>query len=407
MAPADEPGSDTRRRALVAAIDEWRAEVGAPIDARVRAAMLTVPREAFVPGLPLADVYDEQAALVTKRDTRGVPVSSVSAPSIVAMMLTQLDVRPGQRVLEIGSGGYNAALLREIVGPTGRVTTVDVDADVVARARRCLAAVGRTDVAVVHADGEFGVPDSAPYDRIVVTVEAADIPPAWVEQLVEGGRLVVPLRMCGLTRSVVFHRVGRTLVSSGYELCGFVRMRGAGERRERRVPLREDEVYLVLDDGQDADARALRSALGQARIEVPTGVVIGPKEPYVEHLDLWLATTLSGFCLLVPTEGAVERGLVNPAWGGGGAAALTRGGTFAYRSWRRRGDQAELGVTAHGPEAMALAAEFADAHRAWAQDRQLASPARITVYPAGTPDADLPAGYVLDRPHTRTVVSWP
>ncbi|GAA3389160.1 methyltransferase, FxLD system [Cryptosporangium minutisporangium] len=408
MPTADEPGPDALRRKLVAAIDDWRAELFAPVDPAVRAAMLTIPREVFVPGIPLADAYDEHSAVVTKRDAHGIAISSVSAPSIVAMMLTQLDVRPGHRVLEIGSGGYNAALLRELVGPDGRVTSADVDPDVVERARRCLAAIGCTDVEVVQADGEFGVPDGAPYDRIVVTVEAADTPPAWVAQLVDGGRLVVPLRLCGLTRSVAFDRVGRTLVSRGYELCGFVRMRGAGERRELRVSLDGDDVYLVLDDGQHADAAALRTALRRPRVERPTGVVVGPEEPYVEHLDLWLATTLRGFCLLTASERAVERGLAYPTWAGGGTPAITRGGTFAYRSWRRQAaGGAELSVLAHGPDAAELAEEFAEPHRVWGRDRRTAPPARIVVHPAGTPDAELPAGFVLDRPHTRTVISWP
>jgi len=124
----------------------------------------------------------------------GVSISSVSAPWLQAMMLEQAQIRPGMRVLEVGSGGYNAALIAELVGACGEVTTVDIDSDVVDRARQCLAAAGYRQVNIVLADAEGGVPDHAPCDRVIVTAETWDIPPAWPGQLAEGGRLVVPLR---------------------------------------------------------------------------------------------------------------------------------------------------------------------------------------------------------------------
>ncbi|WTW23415.1 hypothetical protein OHU89_51070 [Streptomyces sp. NBC_00019] len=82
--------------------------------------------------------------------------------------------------------------------------------------------------------------DFQPFDRIVVTVQAADIPSSWVHQLAQGGRLIVPLRMRGMTRTIAFVRDGHRLVSDGFELCGFVPMQGAGENRMQRavaVPL--------------------------------------------------------------------------------------------------------------------------------------------------------------------------
>src|SRR3990172_6286957 len=96
---------------------------------RVAEAFAAVPRHLFVPGQPLKDVYTDRA-FITKR-VDGVPVSSSSQPSIMAIMLEQLELAPGQRVLEIGAGpGYNAALLSQLVGERGRVTTVDIDAEV-------------------------------------------------------------------------------------------------------------------------------------------------------------------------------------------------------------------------------------------------------------------------------------
>jgi hypothetical protein len=109
---------ETLVRDIRAAGSAWRE----PVHQALRA----VRRHLFVPEVPLEEAYAVRSAVVTKRDPHGVPLSSASAPSIVALMLDQLDVRPGQRVLEIGSGtGYNAALLAELTGPTGQVVTVD------------------------------------------------------------------------------------------------------------------------------------------------------------------------------------------------------------------------------------------------------------------------------------------
>ncbi|WP_346011822.1 methyltransferase, FxLD system [Streptomyces sp. SID3343] len=204
----------------------------------VEAAFRSVPRHTFAPGVALEHAYARHA-VITKHDGRGRPTSSVSDPHIQAVMLEQAGVEPGMRVLEIGSGGYNAALLAELVGVEGRVTTVDIDADVTARAREFLDATGYERVEVVTADAEEGVPGRAPYDRIVVTVGTWDVPPAWATQLAPGGRMVVPLRTRGVTRSVVFEVDGDHLVSRGSAPCGFVAMQGVGEHRERRVPLGE------------------------------------------------------------------------------------------------------------------------------------------------------------------------
>ena len=149
--------------------------------------------------------------------------------------------RPGDQVLEIGSGGYNAALMRELTGPKGSVTTVDIDPEVTARARALLDQAGYDDVLVVRADGEYGVPGQAPYDRIVVTVTAWDIPLAWIDQLRPGGRIVVPLRVRGQTRAIAFDRVdghldsrSTTLVRIRLHARGRCELRAAGPDQGRR-----------------------------------------------------------------------------------------------------------------------------------------------------------------------------
>lgn len=252
-------------------------ELGAARSPRVVAAFRAVPRHLATPGVDMAEAYDAEYVAVTKTDASGVDISSVSAARIQAMQIEQADIRPGMNVLEIGSGGVNAAYLTEMAGERGQVVTVDIDPDVTRRARDFLKATGYHNVTVVTADGEHGVPEHAPYDRIVVTVQAADVPPAWVHQLRDGGRLVVPLRMRGMTRTVAFVRDGERLVSDGFELCGFVPMQGAGENRMRLAVLHDaegEEIALRLDGHPEPDTEALRAALRTPRAEAWSGVTL-------------------------------------------------------------------------------------------------------------------------------------
>src|SRR4051794_14787017 len=134
------------------------ADKGLTMRPEVEAALRAVPRHLFTPDAPVVDAYRADQAVITKR--RGdEAVSSVSAPWLIAEMLGQAADAVdggllGRHVLEIGSGGYNAALLRELVGPSGSVTTVDIDRDVTDRATACLAAAGYDDVTVVCADAD-------------------------------------------------------------------------------------------------------------------------------------------------------------------------------------------------------------------------------------------------------------
>src|SRR5450432_4594040 len=142
--------------------------------ARVEAAFRAVPRHLFLPNMAPAEVYRDQAIAI--QSINGQVVSSSSQPTIMAIMLEQLQLQPGHRILEIGSGtGYNAALMAHIVGTTGEVITIDIDEDIVAAARKHLASAGFGHVYVICADGGLGYPESSPYDRIILTVNASDI----------------------------------------------------------------------------------------------------------------------------------------------------------------------------------------------------------------------------------------
>ena len=213
----------------------------------VAAAFAAVPRHRFAPEAPLELAYDLHRTVPVKKDEHGLDISVMSAAHLQAVMLEQAGVEPGMKVLEIGSGGVNAAYLQELVGPDGEVTTVDIDRDIIDRARLCLDDAGYTRVKTVVADGEGCVPNGGPYDRIIVTAAAWDIPPSWISGLTEKGRLVVPLTVCGTTRSIAFDRDGDGLLSRSYGLAHFVPMQGEGAAEERKAMLR-DGVALQTDD---------------------------------------------------------------------------------------------------------------------------------------------------------------
>jgi protein-L-isoaspartate(D-aspartate) O-methyltransferase len=229
---------------LRAELVERLRQSGAIRTNRVATAFETVPRHLFVPGHPLARAYSDDAIIT--RDRKGIPTSSSSQPGIMALMLEQLDVRAGQKVLEIGAGtGYNAALLSHLVGEGGRVVTIDFQEDVAAAARDHLAAAGAGNVEVIAGDGGAGHAAGAPYDRIIATAACWQIPPAWVDQLAEGGRLVLPLHVNGGELSMALTRHGDELEGADLVGCGFMPMQGEFKAAESEPVSR---LAGILDD---------------------------------------------------------------------------------------------------------------------------------------------------------------
>ncbi len=230
----------TLRRKLI----EKLKTTGVLHDSRVETAMLEVSRHTFCPWLTLERAYaNESHALPGACDVPGAsadsPASTISQPAAVALMLEQADIQPGQNVLEIGAGsGYNAALIAQIVGGTGRVVTVDIEGWVVASARMHLTAAGTTNVSVVMGDGGLGFAPRAPYDRIVATVGAWEIPLAWFDQLGPHGKIAAPVHLIGQPHDhdyLVLEREGDHLTGGSWTPLSMVLMRGeAGAHPEAR-----------------------------------------------------------------------------------------------------------------------------------------------------------------------------
>ena len=152
-------------------------------DERVLAAMARVPRELFVPEDMRTHAYEDGALPIGERQT-------ISQPFVVATICSLLTLEGPERVLDVGTGsGYQAAVLSELAAD---VVTIERIPELAETARVALAQAGYGNVEVRVGDGSLGVPERAPFDAVAVAAAAPTVPPALYEQLVEGGRVVVP-----------------------------------------------------------------------------------------------------------------------------------------------------------------------------------------------------------------------
>lgn len=197
----ERPGKDRTQAARLAMV-EVISRYGVR-DTAVLRALSVVPRHEFVPAASRSLAYGDHPLPVGHGQT-------ISQPYIVAFMTELLEVRPGMKVLEVGTGsGYQAAVLAEI---GARVFTVEIFEALATEARARLSRLGY-DVTVRHADGNLGWPEEAPFDAIIVTAAAEHIPPALVEQLAAGGRLVIPVgRVSGVQELILVEKIGRAHV---------------------------------------------------------------------------------------------------------------------------------------------------------------------------------------------------
>ncbi len=267
-------------QSLVAAIEH---EIGRPPGASLREAFLCVPRHLFITGYYeqgqlhtapapanqpawdawLAAMYQNQA-LTTQIDARGLPTSSSSQPAVMALMLSYLDIEPGMRILEIGTG-YNAALLARLTGDPRLVTTLEIDSTLIKQAHPRIEAVVGTGMIMRVCDGIQGEAAHAPYDRIIATGSTFPIPQPWISQLAPGGKLVMDLRgrLSGGLIVVTKHADGSAtghFLPEGRQIS-FMRLRPSLEapaqpmtiQNGQHLPLQE-EVSLTSDDPAHACA---------------------------------------------------------------------------------------------------------------------------------------------------------
>lgn len=218
---------EARRR-----IVEYLVELGYVRSEKVKKALLSVPREEFVP-----EAYRDMAF-----NDHPLPIGygqTISAIHMVAIMTEALDPEPGDKVLEVGTGsGYQAAVLAEIVGKMdpsrkGHVYTIERIPELAEFARRNLERTGYSEyVTVIVGDGTLGYPDEAPYDGIIVTAASPDIPEPLIEQLKDGGRIVIPVGDLWFQRLVIADKRGGELIRRYGIECVFVPLVGKYGWRE-------------------------------------------------------------------------------------------------------------------------------------------------------------------------------
>lgn len=185
---------------------------------RVLAAMAKVPREKFVAPELMSEAYADGPLPIGEGQT-------VSQPYMVAAMVEALEVRPSDRVLEVGSGtGYQAAVLGELAG---EVWTIERHAELAERAHKILMEIGYRNVHVVQGDGSVGLPEYSPFDKIIVAAGAPQAPPSLLAQLAEGGTMAVPVGNRVEQQLLVVHKAGGHIVTSSHILCCFVPLVGA------------------------------------------------------------------------------------------------------------------------------------------------------------------------------------
>lgn len=186
-------------------------------DRRVLDAMLEVPRHEFVPASMRDLAYTDQALAIGHGQT-------ISQPYMVALMCQLLDVEPSHRILEVGAGsGYQAAILGRL---GSEVYAMELVPALVETAARTVERLGYTNVHIVSGDGTLGLPDKAPFGRIIVAAAAPEVPRPLIEQLSMGGRLVAPVGDRFLQKLVILTRTADGLQSRDSIGCVFVPLLG-------------------------------------------------------------------------------------------------------------------------------------------------------------------------------------
>ena len=294
---------------------------------RVKEAFHAVPRHAFLPHATAEEAYTN-APVHIKYDETGASISCGSQPGVVAMMLEQAAIEPGMRVLELGAGtGYNAALLGHLVGPSGSVTTIDVDDDLVQGVQTRLKEQGSANVEAVLGDGALAIPTKHP---------STASSPLWAHTMCPGmggaagtGRTADRSGPYRRGREP-FHRLGgrgRSLGLGRKCLVHVHALRGGIGDDQRTVLALDPDATVQVQTNQDQSIHPeqVRGILTEPVKTVWSGVTFGKAQP-LDTLWLWLATHLPNRLSRMPVQRtAIDTGLVTPGLPWGDMAAVPVG----------------------------------------------------------------------------------
>lgn len=380
-----------------------------------------VPRHHFAPHASLEAAYKNQVIGV-KEGADGRSISTLSQPAMIGIMLEQLQLQPGQRVLEIGAGtGYNAALMSAMVGPEGHVTTIDIESDLVEQAQAHLeAAQLEAGISVIAGDGALGYPAHAPFDRIILTVSAWDVAPAWLAQIAPGGRMVAPLIFSADNQfSIAFDWKGKFYESDSMHRTRFVTLRGGFQ-----VPDIEQAWLLpgqvLLDNIIGTPPVALQQVQSwlEDGFRLYRSEVKATADALYYDFAFFLETCAAPAYQLFAFENGIEAQFFPPAHlyrespesntlTRVESCALLRADSMAVlgRADAPPSKNSELLIGRYGEKS--AASEMLEAIRTWDKLGQPSSQhSRIWIFPA-TMHSKLPPGYVeISRPQSRWIIHW-
>ena len=355
-------------------LDSAFRRYGAPdgLPERFRQAVTTTPRHLFVhrfrlkdlsatiptredrlrdsdadPMAALADIYSD--AVMNHVDAAGERLPSTnSQPSYVLWLLHLLDLQPGQRVLEIGSGsGWLAAVMARLVGDAGQVTGIEIIPELAVQSRADLTRLGFGNVSVLASDGARGYAEGAPFNRVMVTAASWELPDVLFDQVAEGGRVLVPVELRGGGCQVTVMRREKAGFTAECAVPGwFVPLRGTGQQRSRfrfglaELPLWNEIggapsrcVKLPLAKGLEGTAgtaeAAFRAFLGRT---APGFAVFGDGDAFEQRV--WTPT--EPFGIVDETDGSVALWRDGELLGYGGTSAI-RSMALAYARWASYG----------------------------------------------------------------------
>jgi protein-L-isoaspartate(D-aspartate) O-methyltransferase len=308
------------KKALRALVDSLKKR-GDLLDARLEAAFLAVPRHIFLPGVDVEQAYADEAVPI-KRTMDGAVISSSSQPSMMALMIRQLNLKPGDNVLEIGAGsGYNAAVMQQLVGDAGKITSLELDRDLANQAMDHLARAHASNVQVVHGDGAQGYAPRAAYDHIIATAGIWDVPPAWVKQLRDEGTIVGPIWVDGIQISAAFRRQeNEVLYSEDNVPCGFVPLRGVAAGPVVTSRITSSDLTLAAESVDHIDTASLHVLLSSDHEECYLGAALSSGDYWHGFLPYLMLNTPTGYIFVTYSLNRQSYGME-----GSGFALITQG----------------------------------------------------------------------------------